>query len=668
MTMRLFSRQFLFSAAVCAFLGVFFANAPAESAATGKSVNAAAAVRSLERATDFLGSSDWQQASFEARVGASYDPSLADFPYIEALSLAAQKAPRADIFERVEASLASGLFWRTYDRDDALLLGARLYAETCRYKDALALVARVKRNPCADRDYVKILSLYGEGRVSAAREAVSAALSLWPFDSRFARVFLSREAANKADEASLKISATILSRLHLWENDDRSLLLLAVPFEHDPEVRVRNIRIYRNMGKSDGVSGNANTEDDRSIPFLSTLYALEYGVIDETAAVDELFAASADGIDIAALDRLCPLVADKNLRASIASRLSSYDGVIVADTNGDGIVDSRVQYRLGRPVLALFDSDQDGYPDWMVSCDMGAPVTITGRAGKPVVTYDTYPSVRLVTDGAREYTIVPGKLSWAPVAWVRDDLKIDGPDFFTIRLTHAEPALTDRALLAASAFYVAPDPDRAGGTTKVSLENSMPISAESTADGRPYSWVTYSRGYPVSSREDRDGDGYFETVKTYTVKGRLESVFVDRNGNRKVEYAETYASNGTVTRQWDSDENGSFEITQSVSPGGVETTTWLHPDSGKPVVCVVENGVPRSVSYGGLSLAVLKDPVASVWWIGRMPAASRDSVKRIEDSFNHDASAVVSTTVQVEGKRIYAVRTGGVLFAEILGE
>jgi hypothetical protein len=668
MTVKLFSRQFLFPAVVCAFLGVFFANAPAESPATGKAVNAAAAVRSLERATDFLGSSDWQQAAFEARVGASYDPSLADFPYIEALALAAQKAPRADILERVEASLVSGLFWRTYDRDDALLLGARLYAETCRYKDALALVAKVKRNPCADRDYARILALYGEGRVPAAREAVSAALSLWPFDSRFARVFLSREAGNKADEASLKISATILSRLHLWENDDRSLLLLAVPFEPDPEARVRNIRVYRSMGKTDGAAGNMITEDSYSIPFLSALYALEYGVIDESAAVDELFAASAEGLDIAALDRLCPLVADKKLRASIAQRLSSYDGVIVADANGDGIVDSRVQYRLGRPVLALFDSDQDGYPDWTVSCDMGAPVTITGRSGKPVIAYDTYPSVRLVTDGVREYTITPGKLSWAPVAWVRDDLKLDGLDFYTIQLTRAEPVLTDRALLAASAFYVSPDPDRVGGTTKVSLENSVPISAVSTAGGQPYAWITYARGYPVSAREDRDGDGYFETVKTYAVKGRLESVLVDRNGNRKVEYAENYASDGTVTRQWDSDENGSFEITQSVSPGGVETTTWLHPDSGKPVVCIVENGSPRSVSYGGMNLAVLKDPVASVWWIGRMLAASRDSVKRIEDSFNHDATAVVSTTIQVEGKRIYAIRTGGILFAEILGE
>lgn len=668
MTTRLFSRQFLFSAVACVLLGGFIAGARAESASTGKSVNAAAAVRSLERATDFLASGDWLQAAFEARVGASYDPSLADFPYLEALSLAAQKAPRADILERIEASLASGLFWRTYDRDDALILGARFYAETCRYKDSLALIAKVRRNPSADRDYAKILALYGDGRITAAREAVAAALSLWPFDSRFPKVFLSRETANKPDEASLKISATILSRLHLWENDDRSLLLLAVPFDPDPETRVRNIRVYRNMGKVDGLPGNANAEDDRSISFLSTLYALEYGVIDGTAAIDELFAASPDGIDIAALDRLCPLVADKGLRASIASRLSSYDGVIVADSNGDGIVDSRARYRLGRPVLALFDSDQDGYPDWTVSCDMGAPVTVTGRSGKPVVSYDTYPFVRLVTDETREYAIAPGKLSWAPVAWFRDDLKLDGLDFFTIRLTRAEPALTDRALLSSSSFYVASDPDRAGGTTKVTLENGVPITAVSTIGGQPYAWLSYSRGYPVSAREDRDGDGYFETVKAYAAKGRLESVLVDRNGNRKVEYAESYAGDGAVTRQWDSDENGIFEISQSVSPGGVETTTWLHPDSGKPVVCIVENGSPRSVSYGGLRLSVLKDPPSSVWWIGRMPASSRDGVKMIEDSFNHDPSAVVSTTVQVEGKRIYAIRTGGILFAEILGE
>ena len=131
------------------------------------------------------------------------------------------------------------------------------------------------------------------------------------------------------------------------------------------------------MGKADGVAGNP-THGRRSRDLVPVgLYALEYGVIDEAAAVAEIFAVSTEGIDSATLDRLCPLVADKKFRDSIASRLSSYDGVIVADSNGDGIVDSRVQYRLGRPVLAFFDADQDGYPDWTVSCDMGSPMTIT---------------------------------------------------------------------------------------------------------------------------------------------------------------------------------------------------------------------------------------------------------------------------------------------------
>lgn len=59
---------------------------------------------------------------------------------------------------------------------------------------------------------------------------------------------------------------------------------------------------------------------------------------------------------------------------------------------GDGIVDSRVRYRLGRPVEAVFDANQDGYSDYSVACDLGEPAVITVGREKTVVTYDKYPA------------------------------------------------------------------------------------------------------------------------------------------------------------------------------------------------------------------------------------------------------------------------------------
>lgn len=175
-----------------------------------KTVNSAAALRSLERAIGLLSQSRWEQASFEARLGSTYDPMLADFPYIESLSLASSGAPRADILERVEYALADNFFWRSYDRREAVRLCAMLYAQTCRYTDALALVDTLKNDSCADADYIRLFSLYGLGRLDEARNLVEQSLDRWPFDSRFAKAFLQSESVQKPDRKTVVLAEKFL--------------------------------------------------------------------------------------------------------------------------------------------------------------------------------------------------------------------------------------------------------------------------------------------------------------------------------------------------------------------------------------------------------------------------------------------------------------------------
>lgn len=79
----------------------------------------------------------------------------------------------------------------------------------------------------------------------------------------------------------------------MWEDADRELLLLAVPFEHNPDSRVRNIRTYRSMGKNDRVMENHPAMIAEP---LSAVYALEYGILTESAAEMEVFSAEKTGI------------------------------------------------------------------------------------------------------------------------------------------------------------------------------------------------------------------------------------------------------------------------------------------------------------------------------------------------------------------------------------
>jgi hypothetical protein len=654
----------------CVFLcfGLF-----AEQSGSVGSVNTAAAIRSLERASLLLGTSDWQQAEFEARLGSTYDPTIADFPYIEALSLAASGSPRADVLERLTVSLSTGLIWRSYSKDEALTLTARLLVETCDYSSALSFLSKLKNPVSADADCVKLMAYYGLGQTLNARNLVSLALDRWPFDGRFPKVFLSREAALKPNELSTRLASTILSRLYVWDNDDRSLLLLAVPFETDPAQRDRYIREYRNMGSVD-VTSIANSFETSTQPPVtqsdpaSSIFALEYGVIDESAATDEIFSGSKDGISLKNLISLCKLTGSASVRLRILTFLSSFDGVIIDDANSDGIIESRVQYRLGRPVLAIFDRNQDGYPDYTVSCDLGAPMTIVGAKDESLVTYDTYPNVRSVKIGAREYTMKPLTLSWSPVAWVRQDFRLDGKDFFTIKLTNNETRLTERLLVSSSTFYSEPDTDRPQALRRVTLDSGVPVSSESRENGMIYSKTMYRRGFPQSSLTDRDGDGYFETTELYTQMGKLSSIMVDRNANRVVEYREDYANDGSMKQSWDGDENGVAEISRFADKTGTDRLEWIHPSTGRPVVLFFENNQPRSVQYAGMTLSIIKDPLSSLWWIGKIPSRSREIVKILENTFNPDDITVVTSIITVDNTRINAVRTGGMLFAELLDE
>ena len=324
------------------------ANSPDQGRAA---VNSAAATRSLARAVSFLSSGRWEAASFEATLGRSYDPTIADFHYIEAVSVVATGGARANALQRLEAALGDGLFWRSYDRSAAVLMCARLYAETLRYREALELAESLGESSSSDQDHVRVVSLYALGRTVEARRVLSRGLERWPFDARFPRAFFLHESKTRADPEAMRIASTVSQRLYLWENEDRELLLLSVPFESSATVRERNIRIFRGMGARDapGPVRPANP--------LSSVLALEYGLIDDGTAMDEVLSLSSEGIPVGLLVRLCSLLGGADARERMSRALGDFAGVLVDDANGDGIADSTVRYRMGRAYEASFDPD-----------------------------------------------------------------------------------------------------------------------------------------------------------------------------------------------------------------------------------------------------------------------------------------------------------------------
>lgn len=618
------------------------------------------ATRLLEQAIATLSSGEYQTAEFQASLGASYDPILADFPYIEALTLAARSAPRKNSIAALERSLAKGMFWRTYDRFDALVLCARFYGETGRYYDSLALLDEAGSRPSPDSDYARAFALFGLGQHAKARDIISKALDRWPFDSRFPRLFLEREKAVSPTAQGKTLASIILSRLYLWEDQDRELLLLSVAFESDSEVRERNIRMYRNMGKND--------IGEKTPSLASTIAALEYGLLTEEYALEEIFSNSHTEIPLEVVTSFSRLVGSARIRDSFKNILRDFEGIITLDSNGDSIVDTKIQYHLGLPFLVEIDTNQDGLIDYAIQCNLGSPTRIDMAEGTQMVVFDTYPHVRSVSVNDREYTLQPLALSWAPVTIVRQDYGLKDLNFYTVSVAQNIPLLTSNLLASHSAFYVEKDQTLDGGTTRVVLQNSIPILCESRENGRLYSWTTYKRGIPEKNLSDRDGDGYFETSKEYDLHGNLLTVTIDKNANRIPEYIERYMADGSLTIQWDSDENGIMDISWTKFADKKERIEYLHPVTAILVRIELDSGNPRSVSYGESIIQVIKDPAADIWWLSRVPSKSREIRAFLEKMHNPSDSPVVVHTTTLDGRSLVVVRTGGKCFVEILNE
>lgn len=618
------------------------------------------AVNFLEKAVEALSRSDYASASLHAAMGSSYERALADFPYIEALSLIAMDSPRADVIARLEAALSEGMVWRAYDPVEARTLCSRFYAETLRYSDAFSLLSLVSDRSSADADYVKAFALYGSGRIPEAREAVSAALERWPFDSRFPALFMTRERVLSPTSDAAALASKIVDRLYLWENQNRELYLLAVPFLHDPEARERYIRIYRGMGRTDRLEHDPNP--------LSAVDALEYGLISSEEALDELSSLSSSGIPLDLLERYARLQGSPSAVARFKTMMKGYDGTILQDVNGDGIIDARISYRLGLPQTISVDQNQDGAADYELECDGGLPVRASFAGGRGEAVWDRYPRLRSVAVSGREYMLKPLSLSWAPVRSYSPSFVDSLFPFVIYRPESSSSVPTETALVAHSAFFTQTDPSRPGGITRVSLQNGVPLTSESREGSLVYSWTAYEKGYPVHTMTDRDGDGYFETHSFSDPATGISRIEIDSNANRVMEYREEADSAGNTSIFWDSDEDGLSEISWKKKTDGSETLAFVHPENGDPVVVSLADGKPRSVRRGERIVPVLRDPAADLWWLGSIPSDARNLSGSIMKSLNPAGSSVVTTIVLKDGRVCVVLRSGGNTYVEISDE
>ena len=643
-------------------------------------INTSYALQYLQKAAAFYADSNYAECLEYVEKGITFDDSFSDFFYLKAQCLIQMNSIRARCLEAAETALTSGLKLRIYNRDNLILLLARLYTETERYNEALQVLETLAF-ASADRDFYRASALYGLERDEQARDVIETALSRWSFDVRFPRLFFLQERDKPMTRTGKKLADSLLQQLYVWIEQEPSLVVHAAPFDPNPQENNRRLNVYRNMYAAGSQKLDARTQ------LAAVLAELRYGVIDEKTAVEEFFAVTTAGhlpqkanvkTSITALYsdqliELCRLTGMNAVRKEIGKRLKTFSGILLEDDNHDGILNAAVFFEQGRPISAYFDLNQDEEYEYQVQCNFGAPDLIVTPKNGYAVQYDSYPAIHSIVQKAekREYTMRPLALRWEPLAQTELDLRLrdtdaDAPAFFTLQLRNNARLLQKHDFIFSVLYSEEPALSDEKAVVRTHFEDGLMISAETKRGTQTIALTRYWNGVLAQKEYDYDGDGVFEMLEQYGKQGKLEKISVDINKNKLFEYYEVYKTDGAVVKNWDENEDGTPEIQYTQFPSGNAQTVWKHRFSGLPVSVYYKGGVPERLTIGKTSLPLIKDPSYNVYWLEMRPSFSDKVAEKLAELLKDNGPDVKARTVLIGNYEVYAVRSEGAVFVQVL--
>jgi tetratricopeptide (TPR) repeat protein len=570
-------------------------------------------------ARDLASQGRWDGAERLLRAALEVDGSDPDALYLMALaSLKAHDDASAALYY-AEASLSSGRKG-LYEAGSVVDLKASLLNRLRRYRDCLGfLAAAAQALPAGgnlDPEYLRsrILASVGLGLRAEALKDFQLALSRFPDDPAFARLFFERFATATPSKDERAVGELLVRRLGRLAALDPGLLALAAPFILDPKARLDSLRAYRAQG---GTSAQAS------------LLALEYGLIPEQAALDELFS-GAYPLTLGALAKADSLIGHPEGRARFLSLLGGFSGTILADRDGDGWFEERATYAKGLLTGWTRDEDQDGHADLALSSlSEGLPLEFRvvrhGRAWS--FRYSAYPHVESLGTGdamadsalSDMWRFGPDALVYAPLAFRPFPSASDKAIFLPEPVDAALP--TEVAAMAAALEYTS---FHDGYRDVVSLDAGVPQRRSRFVDGRLLAVLDYRGGRPGTERLDTDGDGRFETERGYRAGSQpsdeaIAWTEVDADGDGVHEYREE--AGPPPKKEWDLDGNGSWDAILTALPDGGRRLDLSSSLDGRLDESISFDAAGRilSLTRRGAVASLLPDANPLVRWIGRKP-------------------------------------------------
>ena len=653
------------------------------------------ALEYLDNAISLYNAGDAVNARRSVEAGLLYSDLPADLFYLKAVLLSDSGAPRGDVLDSAFASFSGeNKRWFRFETEPAAVFAASLLADTGRYSDALSLLDRFAAEVSVDTSYIRCKIAYLQGNVNQARNAVNAALRLWPSDTRFPLLFFQferfhrldpvaggranvRELSGDAGKRAFEIASWIVRAWNILGSPDApiEISLAAVPFLRQASP-LDAARVIRRLWNMDGF----NALSPQTAPFLA-VEALRENIASDDEALSAFFSLgeSESGIPLDAVELLGSLAvnaAGRELREEIEHRLSGFSGLISADSNGDFIVDTQIAYRLGRPHSAVYDTNQDGYPDITAECGFGEPVSIIFPQLNVTVDYQAYPYATSVRLGDTVFVLRSGSFSCAPLSASNLLSKFLSPNFFYLTASSSFNLPKEKELAADAVLKIENDTVPALNGAPLALrretfydEKGLAASQREIINGAVVTRTIFRGGRPAECSKDNDGDGHFETKIVYSASGD-ETLLVDTDGDMIFEYSETRGADGSARQAWTEPGSDAPAVQWITAADGTSSAVWLHPESGAEVTARFDalaslgEGGSFSVSCLGETRSASYDADTGLWLLdGRVPPASAD-VAGAASRLKQSGLSIVFSDVGFEGGFVRVLKIGGYLFAE----
>jgi tetratricopeptide (TPR) repeat protein len=537
-------------------------------------------------AEETMAAGRWDEALAGLERGADYADVSSDISYLLALARSRTGKPRGAVLEALERAVEAGR-WNRYSPDQARLLEAETFIALRNFSEALNILSR--RSADADGAMLRLLALRGLPDIHEFRRVMGESLDRYPRDPRSAVIFFEYAKGKVPEERDQVLMDLILRRLSYMLDDEPRLAFMAAPFIKDREEARRLLGAYRGVYKP--LPG--------SIPA-----SLNLGLIDETTAVEELFAAPAPeagepliGQDL--IQEVFSLLEQEGPRNLFRQKLFRFSGLITADADQDGIPESRVRYRDGAVEAFFWDADQDGLADLAVYCDAGGvprwaeqvvlpeppeeAENIAGRVfaipvrdgdrTKALIFWERYPWVRRSELEGVSYLPAPGEFLFNPIHFTALAEGAAGPGLLYPVVETLNSRVSRRTLVSFAQTIRRPSGEFENAVEWIDLLHGIPFRAAEILDGRPVSVTDFVRGRPVTQRVDLDLDGRMETVRRFQdtepeaenlpdYKKIIRFSESDWDGDGIFETGEQYLPDGTVVYSWDMDGDGEREYSE----------------------------------------------------------------------------------------------------------